>query len=415
MSADGRQLTVRHVVTLVSDDGAYGGPVSVAAGQLSELASRGHDVALLSLWRGEGAVPAAADGVRLRAFRARALVPGRGFLGLFSVRLAAALWREAGRADVLHVHAGRDLVSLAALAAARLRRTAYVVQTHGMVQPRDGVVARVFDAVLVPLLRGARAVLVLTAEERAGLARVLGPGGPPLVRLPNGVRPAPAGDGGRDRDTVLYLARLHPRKRPEAFVDAAALLTGRLPAARFLLHGADEGSLAGVLARVERTGMADRVTYGGALDHASALERLRRAAVYVLPSIEEPFPMSVLEALAAGTPVVLTSSCGIAARLAERGAALVTDGSPRALADAVERLLCDEELRRRTVAAGLRAVGTVFSLPAVADRLEELYRAAREGVPVRETPGEAGDADRLAPSGAGAVGAGPDGEAGSDG
>ncbi|MDI5964414.1 glycosyltransferase [Streptantibioticus silvisoli] len=370
---------VRHVVTLVSDDGAYGGPVSVATGQLAELTARGHDTALLSLWRGQGPPPATADGVPLRAFAARTLIPGRGFLGLFSARLAVALWREAGRADVLQVHAGRDLVSLAALLAARLRGTPYLVQTHGMVQPRGGAVARAFDAALVPLLRRARACLVLTAEEEQGLAAVLGAGRPPLLRLPNGVRRAVPPAGERDPDLVLYLARLHPRKRPEAFVDAAALLTARRPATRFVLHGADEGSLPAVRDRIARGGLADRVRYGGPVAHDAALDRLARAAVYVLPSVREPFPMSVLEALAAGTPVVLTDSCGIAGTLADSGAALVTDGSPQALADAVDRLLGDPDLRARTVAAGHRAVETVFSLTAVADRLTQEYEAACGG------------------------------------
>lgn len=369
------KLTIRHVVTLVSDDGAYGGPVSVATGQLSELAARGHDTALLSLWRGPGPVPASVDGVRLRAVRARTLVPGRGFLGLLNPRLLTALWREAGRADILHVHTGRDLVSLSALLVARLRRVPYVVQTHGMVQPRGGAVPRLFDAVLVPLLRRAKACLVLTEEEERGLAAVLDGDHPPLTRLPNGVRAASGGPA-PDPELVLYLARLHPRKRPEAFVAAAALLAQRFPRARFVLHGADEGSLPAVRGLITERGLERRVSYEGPLPHDAALTLLAGAGVYVLPSVHEPFPMSLLEALAAGTPVVATSSCGIAATLAATGAALITDGSPQALAHAVARLLEDPALRARTVEAGHRAVATTFSLSAVADRLTAHYADA---------------------------------------
>uniref|UniRef100_UPI003D74E529 glycosyltransferase n=1 Tax=Streptomyces sp. bgisy084 TaxID=3413777 RepID=UPI003D74E529 len=123
-------MKVTHVVTLVSDDGAYGGPVSVATGQLGELAARGHEVELVSLWRGRSAPPRSVDGVPLRARRARTLVPGQGFLGLFHPGLLPLLWRRAGRADVLHLHAGRDLVSLAALVVAVVRRRPFLVQTH---------------------------------------------------------------------------------------------------------------------------------------------------------------------------------------------------------------------------------------------------------------------------------------------
>jgi len=370
-------VRIVHVVTLVGDDGAYGGPVSVAAGQLAELAARGHEAELVSLWRGATAPPPTVDGVPLRAHRARVLVPGQGFLGLFHPRLAVTLWRRAGRADVLHVHAGRDLVSLAALAVAVLRRRPFVVQTHGMVQPRRSAVARLFDRCYVPLLRRARGALVLTGEEGAGLREVLGPDGPPLHRLPNGVRPGTdGGAGGRGEADVLFLARLHAVKRPEAFVRMAALVHRKHPGASFTLHGADEGRLAEVRRLIAEEDLGGAVAYGGPLDHAAALRRLARATVYVLPSEAEVFPMSLLEALAAGTPVVCTRACGIAAGLERRGAAQVTDGSPEQLAEAVLRLLEDRPLRERAAAAGRAAVEEEYSIASVTDRLEGLYRSA---------------------------------------
>ncbi|SED79684.1 Glycosyltransferase involved in cell wall bisynthesis [Streptomyces sp. 2224.1] len=372
-------MRVTHVVTLVSDDGAYGGPVSVATGQLGELASRGHAVELVSLWRGRGALPRSVDGVPLRARPARTLVPGQGFLGLFHPGLLPLLWRSAGRAEALHLHAGRDLVSLAGLAVAVVRRRPFVVQTHGMVQPRRSAVARLFDRVYVPLLRRAAAALVLTDEEEAGLRQVLGPRGPRLVRLPNGVRTRPD-DTNRSAADVLFLARLQSRKRPEAFVRMAALVHRKRPEVSFTLHGSDEGRLAEVRRLIAEEGLGEVVTYGGALDHDAAVQRTARATVYVLPSVDEPFPMSVLESLAVGTPVVCTDSCGIAPALERREAAVVTDGSPEALADAVLHLLEDRPLRERVTRAGREAVEEEFSLAAVADRLTELYGSlARPG------------------------------------
>ncbi|MFJ8105967.1 glycosyltransferase [Streptomyces sp. NPDC096132] len=370
-----------HVVTLVSDDGAFGGPTSVAAAQLEECAARGHDVTLVALWRAKGTARApervGAGGVVPFVSRpAWRVVPGRGCLGLMHPLLLWDLWRTLGRADAVHLHAGRDLVSLAGLAMARLRRKDYVTQTHGMVEPRTAPVARIFDRLFVPLLRGARGCLVLTERERRELAEVLGPDGPPLLSLPNGLRVSAGRDTDRPRagHEVIFLARLHPRKRPEAFVEMAALVHKEFSDARFTLYGADEGSLPGVRRLIGDRGIGDVVSYGGALDHSAALEAYRRAAVYVLPSVQEPFPMTVLEALAEGTPVVCTDSSGIAAELARREAALVTDGSPEALADAVSRLLADAELRHRLAEAGRRAIDEVFSIRAVVDRLEHLYR-----------------------------------------
>uniref|UniRef100_UPI0015EEFCA3 glycosyltransferase n=1 Tax=Streptomyces albidus (ex Kaewkla and Franco 2022) TaxID=722709 RepID=UPI0015EEFCA3 len=175
---------------------------------------------------------------------------------------------------------------------------------------------------------------------------------------------------------VLFLARLHPVKRPEAFVEAAAIVAARRPGTTFTLHGADEGSLERVERLIAEYGLSRSVRYAGAVSHSVALRRIAEASVYVLPSRSEVFPVSLLEALAAGTPTVCTQGCGIAGELAARGASLVTDGSPQALADAVTGLL-ENPVRARAIAdAGLRAVDELYSASAVADRLEELYRGA---------------------------------------
>ncbi|GGW44143.1 glycosyl transferase family 1 [Streptomyces lucensis JCM 4490] len=389
-------MRLLHVVTLVSDDGAYGGPTSVAVAQLEELAARRHDVTLTALWRGVSRAPDRLGPIRLRSRPARALLPSRGFTGVLHPLLLRDLWGAVGDADVVHVHAGRDLVSLAALAVAAARRVPYVAQTHGMVEPRTALPVRLFDLLYLPLLRRSRACLVLTEHERRLVARVLGPDGPPLRVLPNGIRPgAPEPEPRRPREPrVLFLARLHPRKRPEAFVRMASLVHETVPEARFTLYGPDDGSLPAVR-RLIADGLTDVVHYGGALDPADAREAYRTAAVHVLASENEPFGMTVIEALAAGTPVVCTDTCGIAGELARRGAALVTDGSPEAMADAVRRLLGDPVLCARMARAGRRAVEDVFSIDAVADRLEEIYRDS-----ARNRPAVLGDPrDEVRPAG----------------
>lgn len=367
-----------HAVTLVSDDGAFGGPVSVATAQLDALHRRGHEVVLTALWRGKGVPPARIEGVELRAARARTFVPRTGFSGKFSLHYARVLWTAVGSADVIHIHTGRDLASLAALCVAAARGKPVVVQTHGMVDVRANPRARVFDAVLRPLIRRSAACLVLTATEGASLAAVLRGAAPPLVRIPNGVQRRSRGTERRwpTKPTVLFLARLHPRKRPTAFVQAADIILRDNPGVLFEMYGPDEGALGEVLEEIERLGLSDSVMYHGAVDHEKALQITAAADVYVLPSVREPFPMSLLEALAVGTPVVCTSSTGISAELARRGAAIVTDGSPEQLAEATISILQDATLRRNLMRAGHQAVSEVFSVDAVAAALEQTYLCA---------------------------------------
>jgi glycosyltransferase involved in cell wall biosynthesis len=366
-------VKIVHVVALVSDDGAYGGPTTVATGQLGELARRGHGVVLAALWRGRTDPPSTVDDVPVQLFPARTMIPGAGLLGLLHPRLVRWLWREARGADVVHVHAGRNVVTLAALLVCALRRAPYVVQTHGMVMPRRHPRARLVDLLLVPLLRRARHRFVLTDIEASGLTEVVGARWP-TERLPNGIDVPEVGPRQlADPGQVVFLARLHPRKRVDAFLDAAEVLIGSGSSAQFMVYGPDEGCRPLVQQRLTEGPLVGRVVDGGALDHDGALDALARADVYVLPSRDEPFPITLLEAIARGTPSVCTTSCGVAGTLQERRAGVVTDGSPAELAKAIEALLADRDEWRHASQRAQQAARVEFSVAAVVDRLLAAY------------------------------------------
>ncbi len=375
-------MRIAHVVTLISDSGAYGGPVSVACAQAKALQDRGHRLQIAALWKGASAPPSHVDGVELHAVAARTFIPKTGFLGLFSLAYPRTLWRVIGQSQVVHVHTGRDLASLSALLIAAIRHRKVVVQTHGMVQVRTSLTARIFDLMLRPTMRRALACLVLTEQERSDLATILGHRSPPLVYMPNGVPDSThLTTPGRPDPVVLFLARLHPRKRPEAFVGAAALVRESLPNARFVIIGPDEGSLAQVEQDIAKHQLEGYVTYQGALDHADAVRTIAEADVYVLPSFDEPFGMTILEALSVGTPVVCTTSTGISDLLSDRGAAAINDGSPGELAKAVTSILTDAAYRDGLVAAGHKAIEEVFAIGTVASMLEQIYTGSRQDVP----------------------------------
>lgn len=390
-------MRILHVVTLVSQDGAYGGPLRVALNQSAELRRRGHEVHLAAGWRGVGPVPTSMQGMPAFLFAVRRLVPQKGFSGLISPGLARWLLRNVRRYDLVHVHAGRDLVSVSSMAIVRLLGQVYVTQTHGMVQPDERASTRLLDAMLVRrLLRSARCRFVLTDEEASGLRHALGPAST-LQLLVNGVPRTDLTSAPSDTAEVLFCARLHKRKRPLVFVELADQLRDRV-SAQFVLIGADEGELAAVEQSITTRGLQDRVRYEGSLDYDQVEARMSRAAVYVLPSVNEPFPMSLLEALALGLPSVCTDTCGISDVLQRESAAIVTDGSVDAMAAAVLDLLQDEDLRRYTSIRARQAVHRHFSMQVVGDHLEEAYGRAVDHLSGRPSPspGELGSAPRAA-------------------
>lgn len=368
-------MRVLHVVTLHSPTHAFGGPVRVALNLTKGLRARGHEAGLLALGEGFDPWPDEVEGVPAKLFPARRLLP-LGFSGMTSPALLASAGRLVRGADLVHVHLARDLVTLPVALAALRAGTPHVLQTHGMVDPSDKLLAKVLDAAAVRrLLRGADAVLYLTPHEREGLDAVAGGPLPRSVRLVNGTpaqeeRPAPAGP-----PRILYSARLQARKRPVDFVDAAPAVLAAYPDAEFVVAGPDEGELAAVRARVEALGLSARFTVPGALSSAEVLAELRRAHVYVLPSVEEPFPMSVLEALSVGVPSVVTHSNGLARDIAAAGAGRAVTPGPAGVAEAVLSLLDPAENATASKAARELAASS-FSMDTVLDTLLDVYEGA---------------------------------------
>lgn len=358
-------------MTFVSEDGAFGGPLSVALAQCTELAARGHQVTLLAAW--DGRFRLRVPDVRVVLSRGRQL-PGGGFSGLRASALNRWLRKNRDSIDVVHVHAGRHLVDLELASTARRLDLPYVLQTHGMLMPTDSALARLLDGALTrQLLRDAHCVLTLSTIEADGLEQL-----EPRARqerIHNGLQPVGGVRKHRSGDAeVLFLARLHPRKRVMAFAEMAVLLHERGVGARFTVVGPDEGDLASLQALMASHPDVP-LSYEGPVTPGSGASRIAAADVYVLPSFGEVFPMSVLEALAAATPVVMTKDCAIADQLSKAGAAMVTDGTSSTLASAVESLLASPTLQRDQAAAGLDHLVRELGATSMATDLERIYAA----------------------------------------
>src|SRR5205823_5789750 len=163
-----------------------------------------------------------------------------------------------------------------------------------------------------------------------------------------------------DAPLVLYVGRIAAGKGIEHLLEAARRLTD----AHVLFvgpddrHGTsvDEGANVHVLPAT----------------HEPPLELYRQADVFVLASEGESFGMVAAEAAAAGTPVIVSDRCGIAASF-EADEALVVPYDREAVVDAVRRVLSDEGLRARLARGGVEAARRT-SWDSVTDRQEEIYR-----------------------------------------
>lgn len=374
-----KRFAVLHVVGGVGPGNPYGGPVSVALDQAAELRGRGHHVEVVAPWLGAGR-PAEVS-VGATAFRSFRAVPMIGFSGIVSPSMSWWIARNVRRFDVVHVHLARDLTTTPAALTAALCGVPFVLQTHGMVDPSSRRSAAVLDAIAVRRVLGrAAGVLCLTERERDDVVAVAERAGTKATLLPNGiswngVEPEPLRDGAPPM--VLFAARLSARKRPNLFVAAARRLLDEHNDATFVVAGADEGLAGEVSAAIAAVGAPERLRYIGPLDRDGVLEALAAAAVYVLPSVDEPFGVTILEALAAGRPAVISESCGLASFVEEhRCGVIVPPDDVDALADAIGSLLRDPVAAARMGRSGRAAVRRHFDIGGVVDRLEGCYERA---------------------------------------
>jgi len=203
-----------------------------------------------------------------------------------------------------------------------------------------------------------------------------------IVVVPNGVDAARF--AGRDRSfkerlgigaatpLITTIGRLHEQKGMGYFLRAAASLHHSRPECHFLVVGSgpQEEELRALARQLH---LDEHVTFLGRCDDVAPV--LRATDVFVLASLWEGMPNVVLEALAAGVPVVATRVEGVTEIIEDgRTGVLVMPRDVPALVTAVARLLDEPERAARLAEAGREHVATHFTLEAMVARHEELYR-----------------------------------------
>jgi glycosyltransferase involved in cell wall biosynthesis len=187
----------------------------------------------------------------------------------------------------------------------------------------------------------------------------------PNVTINPAVRAALAGPAGDA--VVLTLARLERQKGLADLLDAAV----RVPNARFVIAG-DGRERAALERKAAVLGLGDRVLFLGF--RPDTAELLRSSDLFVLPSLVEGLPLSILEAMAASTPVIATRIAGNDEAVVHgQTGLLVPPADPVALADAIRLLLTNHDLARRMAVAGEERVRREFSTESMVHRISSLY------------------------------------------
>jgi glycosyltransferase involved in cell wall biosynthesis len=294
-------------------------------------------------------------------------------------------WLSFRQFDICHVHAGITWEGLDLVKMARQSSVPVVIRTEHLPYLLTNEFERVRHA---NALQNVDRLVCVSNEARASFVAA-GISTSLISVIRNGIRPLPVrhdrghvrsllGLGDQSR-VVLTVARFAEQKDHHTLLDAVPAVLAREPQARFVWAGS--GPLEEEIRKAVRSrGLDERVIF---LGHRQDIPDLMSASdLFVLPSRFEGLPLTVLEAMAAGLPIVATRVCGTAETVQDRVTGfLVEPGASQALAVAISELLADPRRAAQLGARGRVRALRVFGIGRMAretfDLYDELLRQSR--------------------------------------
>ena len=365
----------------------HGGPPRVAASLTSALSRTGVSSTIFSPAYAEDEEHlVSAPKATIRMFEIGRLArwwPG------YSLDLKSALQQEAAGFDVVHIHELWHHPHFAAARVCKALGVPFVVSPHGSLDPWalaiGGLKKRIYSRIWQrDMLGGAAAAHALTATENAQL-RDYGYDGPVAV-IPNGVNvdefqqqvsPSLMDEKYVEligKKVILFLGRLHSKKGLDVLVRAFADIYPTNPGIHLLIVGPDDGYETELKRLIGRMGINCAVTLTGILTGKARLAAMARADIYALPSYSEGFSVGVLEALAAGLPVVISKYCYLP-EVVSAGAGLEIEPEVRQVSSALGSLIENPERALKMGRAGRDFVRSKYSWDTVATSFVDLYKS----------------------------------------
>lgn len=386
---EGGGVKVLHVIASMAPE--WGGTAVAVAGLTKALAEHGVYSEVVTTHESEGELlptPHLPRHCFRRGLAARVW-------SAYSRPLAAHLERTIADFDIVHVHGLWHFGGLIACRIARRKGVPYVVSLRGEMDGRrlryKRSKKRIYRALFLDrALRDAAALHAVSTAECQHVA-ALGLQTPVFV-CPNGVDLAQFDElAGQHRNSllrnyrqlqnrrvVLYLGRIESLKGLDVLAQAFAYVAAKLQDVVLLVAGRDEdGTLADVQRTLREAGVADRMVFTGFLTGSRKFAALACADLFVLPSYSEGFSKAVLEALAAGLPVVISEQCNFP-EVERAKAGFVVPSKSTSVADAIATILADADLAKRMANNARGLIEAHYQWSVIAGRMAQHYVELRD-------------------------------------
>jgi glycosyltransferase involved in cell wall biosynthesis len=370
---------------------ATGGCARVVYDLSKELAQRGNSITILTTdmyqpnLRYQIKGPEIIDGIRIIRFKNISNRLAWKYKIYISLGMINYLRNHLKEYDVVHL---QDLISLQAIATSfycQKYGIPYISNPHGSIfwLTKKGIINRLYSNLFgSKILKHASKVIALTKTE-FDQCKDMGIEEEAIEILPNGIDLAIQNNlpekGSfkkeysikEDSQIILYLGRINKIKGIDLLIESFKDLTTEFNNVELVIVGPDEGFLSELKNQTRKLDLEDKILFTGPLYGEDKFKAFVDADVYVLPSIYETFPISVLEALACAKPVVVTDRCGISDLTCKCG--LVVSYDKKQLSEVLLELLKDEKLREKLGLEGKKLVTQRFNWSLIAKDLENLY------------------------------------------
>lgn len=382
-------MRILHITPYYYPAVRYGGPVRSVHGLCKNLVRLGHDIHVLTT-NLDGpstvgqplGVPVGVDGVKVWYFPSP-----YGKRLFFSPEMGNKLSREIDDFDLLHIHTFFNWPSYIAASAAVRYNVPYILSPRGMlvkdlVRLKNRWVKSAWIRIIGRRIVENAARIHATTDAEAEEIRRFRFNLPPVLVLPVGLntQDRPCGPPGPvsavvktlsdKKPLLLFLGRVNWKKGLDRLIPALSYVK----TAHLAVAGNDEENYRPVLDRLARKHqVADRITFTGPIRGEAKRELFKEASVFILPSYSENFGVAVLEAMAAGVPVVVTPEVGLARAVEEAGAGLVLPGDPETLGAGLQALLADPGRLREMGTRGRGLAATRFAWCGIATEMARVY------------------------------------------
>ncbi len=379
------KLSVLHVMPSLSR--AFGGPTQSWVGYARAAQTCGVAVSV--------AAPSvsSADKAWLEAQASRASYTffpsaGKGAM-VFSPALHRWLGRNGERYDAIHVHGLFNPISSLALRLCVKRRWPVVLRPFGTLSRytfthrRAWMKQQYFRRLDGPSLQEAPAIHFTTHAECDEAARhgIDFSGRSHIVPPPLAEFPASTTQVARaEKPTVLFLSRIHPKKNIECLIDAWPHVLAGMPEAELIIAGSGEEAYVEALKTRARTLGVGQIQFPGFVKGEKKAALLAKASLFVLPSFQENFGVAVMEAIAAGLPVVISKEVQLANFVTQNDLGHVISPTPDTLAFSMLEILRSQAFQDHCRQYGPVAIRQDFSLQQVGKQLVSMYQSLQQPV-----------------------------------